>query len=138
MGKKVMVSFYCVVCILLFINCSMGDNNKIDHRKHGNSLTYYYEMDKKMQKTFFQKINNIKYGDSVKRVKNILGEPSDDIKLVDKTGVFKARILDYSIKILNKDQVNDKYDRSVSFVFDIGDKLTKIESNVEGFKYTPK
>ena len=95
-------------------------------------------MDKKTQKYFFQKINKIKYGDSVVRVRDILGEPSNDVKLVDKVGVFRARILTYYIKLLGKDRVNERYDRYVMFIFNINDNLTKIKSNAEGLKYAPK
>jgi hypothetical protein len=53
-------------------------------------------------------------------------------------GKFKARVLKYYIKIFEKNLVNEKYDRSVRFVFDSQDRLIEIESNLEGFNYNHK
>lgn len=138
MGKKLVFSILCVVFIVLVINSFGDDNIKMKHRNHGSVQKYFIEMDKKTQKAFFQRINRIKYGDSIMRIKEIIGEPTCDKKLVGKTGEFKARVLEYYIKKLDKDLVNEKYDKSVRFIFNRDDKLTEIESNVEGFKYAPK
>jgi hypothetical protein len=91
-------------------------------------------MEEKKKEEFFKKLDLIKIGDSVQRVKTVLGEPTYDQKLVGKKGEYVVRVLKYYIKILEKDIVNEKYDKSVRLLFNEENKLTEIESNIEGLQ----
>jgi hypothetical protein len=139
MNKKYTIWLLGALIITMSCRYVIGSGSlKKNNMYHENTRKYYYEMDTKSQKTFLKKINEIKYGDSLLAVKAILGEPNYDEKLVDKMGKFKARVLKYYIKIFEKNLVNEKYDRSVRFVFDSQDRLIEIESNLEGFNYNHK
>jgi hypothetical protein len=110
----------------------LGNSGKMeDDSINTTSEKYYYEMDKKQQKAFNEKLGSIKIGDSVHKVKMILGEPTYDQTLVSKEGEFRARVLQYCIKIWKKNLVNEKYDKSVWLIFDEEGKLIRIESNAE-------
>lgn len=68
----------------------------------------------------------LKTGDSVESVKSALGEPSDDKRLIGKKGEFHARVLQYYMRRLDSDLVNEIHDRSISVYFDDADKLFEV------------
>ena len=98
-----------------------------------NNQKYYFEMAEKDQENFFKKVNLIKIGDSVQKVKSILGEPRYDDIGTSKKGEFIARALSYYLKKLDKDFVNEKYDLYFELFFDAEDKLKDMASNMERF-----
>lgn len=112
----------------------IGDSIEGNNVNDVSSQKYFYEMEEKKKEEFFKKLDLIKIGDSVQRVKTVLGEPTYDQKLVGKKGEYVVRVLKYYIKILEKDIVNEKYDKSVRLLFNEENKLTEIESNIEGLQ----
>jgi hypothetical protein len=114
---------------------AMGHSIRENNLNDISSQKYYFEMDIKAQEEFFKKLKIIKVGDSVQKVKSILGEPTYDQTGVSKEkGEFRARVLKYYIKILEKGLVNEKYDRSVRLIFNVQGVLIEIDSNVEGYR----
>jgi hypothetical protein len=122
-----LIAFFILSWSIVVANCK-GGNDMGDH-----PAKYFFEMDKNAQAEFFRKLDLVKIGDSIQRVKGILGEPTYDQKLEKKKGDFAARVLSYYIKIFQKGLANEKYDRYILLMFDAHDKLTKVESNIEGF-----
>ena len=138
MKKKNILPFYfsIIALFLLISNTVMGASKSQSEITNNSLQQYFFEMDKNKQEEFFKKLYLVKIGDSIQIVKNILGEPTYDQKLVSKEGVFRARILKYYIKILEKGLVNEKYDKAVRLIFNAKDTLIEIElQNIEGFQY---
>ena len=78
-------------------------------------------------------ISKIQPRDSRDKVKQLLGKPTDEVKLAKKDvnyDWFEWKIK-YCIKIWEKGLVNGKYDKSVSLYFDKDDRLTEVASNVD-------
>lgn len=135
-NKTTINMFFFLLLLLVSFACDTPKGNSMERNNvnDDSKQKYFFEMDKKTQEDFFKKLNLIRIGDSVQRVKTVLGEPTYDQTGVSKEkGEFRARVLTYYIKILKKDLVNEKYDRSVNLIFNAEDKLVKIESNIEGF-----
>lgn len=122
------------IAIFLLITSKGEAANMNSAADNGETNRYYFEMDQKTEKEFLKKVRLIKMGDSVAKVKAILGEPTYDEVGMSKQGVFKFRVLDYYIKRWRKNLVNEKHDKLVSFYFDDKDQLVKSTSYVEGFK----
>jgi hypothetical protein len=118
----------------IFLSNATGEPSHMDRMNSNSESKYYFEMDQKTEKEFLKKVRLIKIGDSVAKVKAILGEPTHDEVGMSKQGVFKFRALSYYIRMWRKNGVNEKFDRLVTFYFDDKDHLNKITSNVEGFK----
>src|SRR5687767_12968664 len=81
-------------------SCAVSDN-----KTHGGSRNempinkhYFFEMSKSEQESLVKNLENIKPGDSVSTVLKVLGPPTHDQQLIDKKGVFKARVLKYYVK----------------------------------------
>jgi len=66
------------------------------------------------------------------KCKKILGNPDDEIEISPKKQhELKGIIREYYVIMLDKDLVNEKYDRSVSLIFNENDFLVKISSNLK-------
>jgi hypothetical protein len=126
------VSWLFLVVMFLSNDVAMGNSVESRNMNNLNNQKYYFEMSKKDQEKFFKNLNSIKIGDSIQKVKKILGEPTYDQTIASKErGEFRARILKYYIRILEKNLVNEKYDRSVRLIFNAQNVLVEIESNLE-------
>ena len=126
------IVFWLFLVVITFLSgyAVMGNSTKSRNMNDSNNQKYYFEMAEKAQEEFLKKLNSIKIGDSVQKVKNILGEPTYDQIGASKKGEFISRDFTYYIKILEKGLVNEKYDQYVELSFDAKNKLTKIESNI--------
>jgi hypothetical protein len=129
------IVFWLFLVVITFLSgyAVMGNSTKSRNMNDSNNQKYYFEMAEKAQEEFLKNLNSIKIGDSVQKVKNILGEPTYDRKLVGKKGDFIARELSYYIKILEKDLANEKYNLYFLLFFDAENQLEEIVSNAESF-----
>ena len=138
-GICLLTCFFLIVVLFPRSSVAMGNSKgKGDSLNSVASQKYFFEMEKKQQETFFKDLKLIKLGDSVQKVKKILGEPTYDQKVANKKGEFKARVLDYYIKKWRQNLVNEKYDRYVSLIFNAENKLMKIISNIDEQKHLEK
>jgi hypothetical protein len=127
------IIFYLLSIVLFIINCQIafGNSSAGSSMKQNDHEKYFFEMSETQQKIFFNKLKLLKHGDSIKTIKDTLGEPNYDQKLIGKKGEFIARELIYYIKMWKKNLVNEKYDKSVRLILNSEDKLIKIESDIK-------
>ncbi len=105
---------------------------KLENKIQASSTQkYYFSLSVDDEQQLLINIDKLKIGDSLKAVKDLLGEANFIEEIRDKRGVFVVKKLDYYIKILAKDFVNDKYDKYCSLEFDLADKLIKINKKVD-------
>jgi len=73
-----------------------------------------------------RKARMLKTGDSIESVKSVLGEPTEDTRLIGKKGEFHARVLQYYVRRLDSNLVNEIQDRYISVYFDHTNKLSGV------------
>ena len=104
----------------------------MQNKNEGTKNGYYFEMNDKEIHAFIEKQKSISLNDSVDKVKEVLGQPTLDDKLIGKKGEFVARELAYYLRIWEKGLVNEKRDMVVYFFFDKNNLLKEVTSNFDG------
>jgi hypothetical protein len=98
----------------------------------------YLQMSDKEKRTLIDNVKKIQLGDKRKQVEALLGKPSEDYPVSRKENNKPiGRLVKYYVLKLDKDLVNEKYDRYVLFQFDNNDSLKKIFSDVPGIENRP-
>lgn len=106
-----------------------SEDNKLPQKE------YDWMMDQKTQMEFFERLVNVKIGETRTEIIHRLGLPSyDEVGTRKEDGKFIVRSVTYYIKRLNKELVNEIHDRMVILYFNEKDALTGAFSNVENYQ----
>ncbi|MFL6210549.1 MAG: hypothetical protein ACJ74W_16965 [Pyrinomonadaceae bacterium] len=149
--KYCIISLICLSIAVITLSCNKQvakSNSSQSAGNYSNNMTgaqsmetptphkYYYEMDKDQLEVFSANVAKINMGDTRQHVIAVLGIPTHEQKLAGKesNAPITGRKLEYYVKIWEKDFVNEKYDKSVGFLFNTEDQLVRITSNVEGIQ----
>jgi hypothetical protein len=95
-----------------------------------SSQSFQFELAAEKKALLIKGLSLIKVGDSIERVKEVLGSPTADEELIGKKGEFVSRVLDYYIKRVEANNVNI-HDQMISFYFDRDGRLVKIKKSFE-------
>mgnify|MGYP001583407589 CR=1 FL=1 len=131
------ITVFCLVCFFtLIVGVSSCDNqstkeSSMVYQHEPFPKDYYFKLSDKEISEFIEKQKKVALNDTVNRVKEILGEPTHDEILLDKKRKFVSRSLDYYLKKLNKNLVNEKHDMVVYFFFDENNQLKEVTSNID-------
>ena len=114
-----------IIAIMLFV---VGFNtcqaNGTAMKNQGQK--FYIDIGKAAETNLLRKVRSLKTGASVEEAKATVGEPTDDQMLIGKKGEFRARVLEYYIRKLDKGLVNEIHDRYVTLYFDEANKLVRV------------
>ena len=93
----------------------------------------YFRISEGQRQVFVDKVQQVKIGDTRQSVESLLGKPDFDI-LTGKKEKPQAtgRRVRYYVTMYEKDGVNERFDESVTFRFDLSDHLRRIDSSVPG------
>jgi hypothetical protein len=117
--NRTSAKFSCLVGLLIFLPSGALSENRVTDNTNKVKVekaktVYFFEMKEEDRNAFLNNLEKIKTRDERSVVIKILGRPNYDQKLVDKKGIFKARMLKYYLKKREENLVNEKYDELVS------------------------
>ena len=118
-----------IALCLLFLSCKVS---VIDHRKEvlPSSQTYFLKMSIPDQKVLLEKSKEIVLGMCYHEVVRKLGDPDYETILREKKrGLpIKGTLIRYYLEELHEDTVNENYDKSITYIFDVQKRLIIIRS----------
>jgi hypothetical protein len=121
--------------LIMFACCTQSSQKKEPisetHMQVPEKL-WYFEMDSVQIENLFGSLKAVSLGDTASHVIAILGPPtSDQVSTRKENNEFLNRTVDYYVRRRDKELVNLN-DQILTLVFDVTNRLIKIESNVPG------
>jgi len=127
--------------ISIIAGCMMNTNSQESKLSNLSAPTsgIYFEMPIAEVEAFRKNIKQIKIGDTVETVIDILGQPTYDQVLAGKeaNALVQGRKFKYYLRRYERDLVNEKQDRLVSILFNLNNRITRITSNCDGILNRP-
>jgi hypothetical protein len=90
---------------------------------------YSFRLSPEEEAAFLHKVDSLRIGDSIDKVKSVLGEPAEDRALVEKSGKFNSRVLRYFVRRIDG-SLSNEHDRFVSFYCSASGTVTEIKRHL--------
>ena len=136
MKRKLSVWF--ALGIIVSSGCGVGlrDDNEAPVVQHASDTVtkYSYEISNVEEERIRKGCSMIQRGDGYERIVSLIGKPQHDNVLRTKEGQFRERVLRYYFKRVDKELVNEKFDKLISLHLDAQGRLQELSSNVEGIE----
>ena len=124
----------CALTLILSVAAGAGvcraDGRDADPFEHG---PFFIDIGEDAANHVVSRARGVESGATAQRVEAAFGPPTIDQNLVDKKGRFVARELRYYIRKLDRNLVNERHDRYITFYFNKSDQLMRI-----GYKLSPQ